>query len=224
MTEPSPVSAALAGLRVPAAIRDRPATDFPHRLGESPEEAAERLATATAVRRRRWDAAMPLRFASARVADLEASQGREVCARWWETPEIRTLILVGDPGRGKTHAAYAVGSQAVEDGAWAAAWTMVALNDAFRPNNDPAAYEVAQECDLLLLDDLGRERITEWTAERLQGVLDARWANNRRTIVTTNLPGGAVSERYGDPVQDRLIDAAWVVQVAGIARRARAPW
>jgi DNA replication protein DnaC len=219
------------GVRIPDYVRITdedlaPIQEDPYRLGLSPQEREDMRRTATESRTRLWLARVPSRFATASADDLtpEQNPGDRV-RRWWAERDVLTLVLRSEqPGVGKTHAAYAVGNLAVADGAWATAWTMVTLNDAFRPGNDPTAYDVACECDLLVLDDLGRERVTEWTLERLQGLLDARWRNRKRTIITTNLDGPTFVSRYGDPIVDRVRDEAWTITVTGQTRRAPAPW
>lgn len=221
MTEPAKVQ--IPRLSMPYDVT--PAEDWPDRLGESAEEAEHRHVTAAAVRRRLWEMNRPARFADADLGSLAPYQHHFALTQFVrERDDVLTLVLWGPAGTGKTHAAYALGNRLVADGARAACWSSTALNDAFRPGNDPTAYVTAQTCDLLLLDDLGRERMTEWTLERLQLVLDERWANRRRTIITTNLDGGAFQARYGDPIVDRLRDSCWRLKIDGPSRRAPAPW
>jgi DNA replication protein DnaC len=219
------------GVRIPDHVRITdedlaPIREDPFRLGLSPAEREDMRRKAVESRTRLWLARVPVRFAEAHVDHLTAAQNPgDRVARWWAERDVLTLVLRSEqPGVGKTYAAYAVGNLAVADGAWAMAWTMVALNDAFRPGNDPTAYDLACECDLLVLDDLGRERVTEWTLERLQGLLDARWRNRKRTVITTNLDGPTFVSRYGDPIVDRVRDGAWTITVTGNTRRAPAPW
>lgn len=224
---------------LPASIRDRipsvtgddlvTAAADPDRLGESRDDVERRRAAAHASKVRMWEARRPTRFASARVADLEDLQGREQVQGWVDrTPPYDTsLTLVlrsNEPGVGKSHAAYAAGNRAVSAGLWTLAWTAIKFNDAIRPGNDDTAYDVAQECDLLLLDDLGREKVSEWTLERLQSVLDARWSNEKRTIITTNLSGADLLTRYGDALVDRITDTLTMVLVDGSSRRRPLPW
>lgn len=192
---------------------------------ESDEERDRRVAQRQASRERLWQRRVPSRFTEATVDTLTVPQnpGARV-ATWWRDGGQNLVLRATKSGVGKSHAAVAVGHQAVTDGAWAMFWTMVDLNDALRPGGDDTAYDVARECDLLVLDDLGRERMTEWTIERLTGVLDGRWSNGKRTVITTNLSGEAVRARYGDPVLDRIQDGLWAVEITGESRRAKAPW
>lgn len=217
---------------LPASLRERlphlTADDLvedPYRLNESPADVQARRDAAAASKARMWDAQVPVRFAGARLADLTGDQCGPKIRQWADDTESLTLVIQAEePGIGKSHAAYAVGHYAVERGAWAMAWTMVEFNDAIRPGGDDTAYTVAQECDLLVLDDMGREKMSDWTLERLQGVVDARWSNEKRTIVTTNLPGPAFVARYGEPIVDRLTDRMVMVKPTGTSRRKPAPW
>src|SRR5439155_22117955 len=59
-------------------------------------------------------------------------------------------------------------------------------------------------CEHRVLDDLGRERPTEWARETLYLVLDARYEDRRATSLTTNLDLDALRTRRGEPTVDRL--------------------
>jgi DNA replication protein DnaC len=76
-----------------------------------------------------------------------------------------------------------------------------------------AAY---QECDLLVLDDLGAEHLSgpegERVRERLFALLDARLVECKATIVTTNLPAFAMADRLGERLADRLFSTTCAVQ------------
>lgn len=224
-TDPREPRRVAAPLSMVARLRDIEPIEVDERT-ETREEAAARIAKAHESRVRMWQARVPLRFKTARLSDLAPEQDPTgQIASWWNSEALNLLLWSGNTGVGKTHAAYAIGNAAVhEHGAWAAAWTATALNDALRPGQDETALDVARACDLLVLDDLGSERLTEWTIERLLLVLDDRAGNGRRSVFTTNLTGDQILDHYGDRVLDRLGDRAWVVQMQGDTRRRRAPW
>lgn len=57
-------------------------------------------------------------------------------------------------------------------------------------------------CDLLIVDDLGKEVPSQWSLSKLFEVFDSRYANNRPTIVTTQFDTGTLARRMsksGDP-------------------------
>jgi DNA replication protein DnaC len=211
--------------RIPAAARAAAEA-----LGESEEgiEARETPAEAAARKRDRalaWRNRLPAMYADATLDSLDECQ-QPARLRAWHESTHRNLVLRSETvGNGKTYAAYALGTAACDAGQWAVAWSMADLNAALRPTEgEPQAWRVATACDVLVIDDLGREKMTDWTLEQLLRLLDLRGREHRRTIVTTNLAGELVAERYGAPVVSRIVDDAWVIEFTGQMRRAPAPW
>lgn len=82
------------------------------------------------------------------------------------------------------------------------------------------ALQAAIQLPLLVLDDLGAERATEWVQERIYVLINERYERMRSTIVTTNHPSldslaGAVGQRS----VSRLMESATVIPVSGHDRR-----
>lgn len=183
-----------------------------------------------------------LDFSAAALGDLDPAQDPDGRVSGWLDSPSRTLLLVGGYGTGKTHAALAIGHAAVgrPRPAWAVPWTVPDLNDALRPDGDPLALDHALHCDLLVLDDLGAERITEWTVEQLYRIVDHRVRNRRKTVVTTNLPYDErgfpetpeadrpvtpnLVGRYSRRLVDRLMHDATIVRYRGESRRRPIPF
>lgn len=131
-------------------------------------------------------------------------------------------VIAGPARTGKTYAAYAIANDADDQGLWVNVWPAAELSAALKPDADASAYDHATACDLLVIDDLGRERATDWWLEQLQRVVDHRCAHERRIVVTTNSPGEAPEQayedlvkRYGDPIIERLIDDGGIVVLDG---------
>jgi DNA replication protein DnaC len=149
---------------------------------------------------------------------------RNMVATWWEKGP-RSLTLAGPTRTGKTTAAYAIANAVHADRCWVVACTSADLSAALKPDGDENAYNHAAECDLLVIDDLGRERVTDWWLEQLQRLLDARRRNVKRLVVTTNTVANPqkaydeLAERYGSPVVERLIDDGGILIFDGPATR-----
>ncbi|MFG1776634.1 ATP-binding protein [Micromonospora sp. NPDC049048] len=164
----------------------------------------------------------PSRYATASYDTLRPDQDpRGKVSRWW-TSGPRSLVLAGPTRTGKTTSAYAIGNDVHAQGQWVMVWTAADLSAALKPDsNEPLAYDYATTCPLLVIDDLGRERVTDWWLEQLQRIVDHRCAHERRLIVTTNTAGeaGAVydelSARYGHPVVERLLDGGGLLVLDG---------
>lgn len=231
-TDPAPRRIAPEGIVRRILADDLVPLDDPYRLGESPQEAEERRMAGVRAqvrldqeRKSRWTDRVPARFRDANPGHLPETSNPNGKVVSWLDADVATLVLRSEsPGVGKTWAAYAICNLAVARRQWVYGGSMIDLNESFRPGREGDAYAVAQECDLLLLDDLGRERITDWTIERLTGILDARWSNRRRTIITTNLDGSTFLARYGGPIVDRVTDDSWTLLIEGQSRRRPAPW
>lgn len=53
-------------------------------------------------------------------------------------------------------------------------------------------------CDLLVVDDLGKEVPSQWSLSKLFEVFDSRYANNRPTIVTTQFDSASLARRMAN--------------------------
>lgn len=209
--------------------------DAHHRA--TPEDRAEIERALTEKRAEDWARQAGAMFAGARLDALDPDQYPQELRAWFESSH-RNLVLRGEtPGTGKTHSAYALGNAAVAAGEWASVWLLPDLLAALRQGDehDPKAWRTVTSCNLLVLDDLGREHLPErsgWPQEQMHRLLDHRGREHspakprgaRRTIVTTNLTGEQFAAMYGAPVVSRLIDDARVLEFTGKMRRAPAPW
>lgn len=196
------------------------------------QEAAERAARQAANRAVVYTRRRPSRYATASYDMLRPDQNPNgKITRWWTTGP-RSLVLAGPTRTGKTTAAYAIANDVHRQEQWVMVWTAADLSAALKPDsNEPMAYEYATTCRLLVIDDLGRERVTDWWLEQLQRIVDHRCAHERRLIVTTNTAADAdavydeLSHRYGHPVVERLLDGGGLLVLDGPpVRRVASEW
>lgn len=109
------------------------------------------------------------------------------------------LFLEGQPGVGKTHLAVAVLKRVIErTGARGLFYDTRDLLRVIRSTYDPSIRTTELEilrpvmiADLLVLDDLGAEKTSEWVQETLGLVVNTRYSERRPTIFTTNLDDSA---------------------------------
>lgn len=217
------LQARIAAMEKAGRIKARDTVDDPP-LVETGAEAEARRRAAQAHLNARWAERLPVMYADATLADLEG-QDRHLVT-WLSNTASLTLVLAGSVGTGKTHAAYAVGNTAVAQGVWAEAWTCADLLEALRPGGDPTnrvAYRV-RHCDLLVLDDLGAAKATEWAAETLTAILDHRLREKRRQVVTTNHPYEVLEANWGARLMDRFRYRWTVVTMTGESRRRTPAW
>jgi DNA replication protein DnaC len=104
------------------------------------------------------------------------------------------LMLIGPPGIGKTHVAVAVLRRVMDRARIRGLYcdTRALLRDirsTYNPSLNAAEMDVLRpvmEAQLLVLDDLGAERLTDWVEETMNLIVNTRYNEKRPTIFTSN--------------------------------------
>jgi len=123
------------------------------------------------------------------------------------------LVFQGSHGTGKSHLLEAIGRDMLDQNytalyAFVPDW-LQSLKDTFDHRGEESYQEVWQmyaSVPVLLLDDLGAEKVTDWTRGELSRLFDHRHRNDMLTVVTTNDDEGATISKQGDRLADRLFD------------------
>lgn len=192
-----------------------------HVIAERQRRQAERLFEAGRI---------PARFRHATFESFDRSRqpaAYDAARRYvdeWEAVrrEGRWLFLGGDVGTGKSHLAYAILQALLRRGVAGMAATVPDLLDELRPGRDDEAdrLRVLKTVPLLVLDDLGAERHTEWVTERLFVILNARYADRLPTVITSNLRLQELEGITGwQRITDRILECAEIVHVKGESYR-----
>ncbi len=152
------------------------------------------------------------------------------------------LLFVGDAGTGKTHLAVAVLRELLARGHEGVFFLYQNLLERIQRSYDKAsgaadrdAYRVALDCEVLLLDDLGAHRVTEWVEDTVTSIITHRYNHNKPVIATTNLrdpdagdpplPTGAagesqsryyLEERIGTRARSRLAEMCQMISTRGV--------
>ena len=147
------------------------------------------------------------------------------------------LLLVGDTGSGKTHLAVSALKAILEKGIEGQFYDYQNLLDRIRSgynassgSADREAYRSAMETDVLLLDDLGSHRVTEWVEDTVTSIITYRCNHKKPLIATTNLEmddnvssgGGApvgkktIGEAIGLRARSRLFEMCQIIRIRGV--------
>ena len=124
--------------------------------------------------------------------------------------ESGSLYMYGETGLGKTHLSLAIANVAARKGYsvyYSSAQTMLA--DAEREkfgNSDSSNTENrAIGCDLLIIDDLGCEFLTQYTVTEIYTILNERINRSKPFIISTNLKWEELEKRYTGRLTSRII-------------------
>lgn len=99
------------------------------------------------------------------------------------------LLLYGSPGTGKTFAAACIANALMKRGVPVLVTSIVKLTNASIFSDDlQEILRKMKNARLLVLDDFGAERDSDFKVEQIFDVIDSRYASKRPMIITTNIP------------------------------------
>jgi len=138
------------------------------------------------------------------------------------------LLFIGPPGTGKTHLAVAALRGLIGRGFEGVFYDFQALLNHIRSGYDQAsgtmdraAYRSALESEIVVLDDLGAHRVTDWVEDTVTSIITQRCNNKRATIVTTNLRDPEAGDQRRSGLQDDLHSKYFLEERIGMRARSR---
>ena len=121
------------------------------------------------------------------------------------------LLLVGGEGTGKTHVAIAILREILAKGFRGLYWNVPELFLELRRTmgtstdlDEAAILDEAVETDLLVLDDLGAEKVSEYVMDRLYVLINGRYESDLPTIITTNRTLEELRAQLGPRIVSRI--------------------
>lgn len=163
--------------------------------------------------------------------DRRDERASEVCMRYAKNFEQMQnsnmgLMLYGEVGSGKTFLAACIANALLEQGSrvmMASLPTLIAQMGADFGEERADILRRVTNADLLVLDDVGVERDTEYSMEQAYEVINARYKSGKPLVVTTNLSMRdlkGVNALSKSRIYDRLKELCHPVLVKGGSRRA----
>lgn len=145
------------------------------------------------------------------------------------------LFLYGKVGTGKTFASACIANELMANDK-----TVMSINLGLYLNKvskewgeaEQDVLEKVQQCDLLIVDDMGVEQVPDWLKDKVFNLIDARYRSKKSLIITTNLQLDnqnltaeqiknklSIQSRFGSRVADRISEMCYQYRVAGESRR-----
>lgn len=87
------------------------------------------------------------------------------------------------------------------------------MGQAVRPMSSEIMEIIEGNADLLVLDDLGSDRPTDWVLETIFEIVEARYERELPTLITTNLTAVQLNERGYDRVTSRMAERGAILQL-----------
>jgi DNA replication protein DnaC len=127
------------------------------------------------------------------------------------TFNTKTFLLYGNVGTGKTFSVYAIAKWYYVNGLDVKVNNFVDVLDKIKrsfnfTDSDEFIEGLLFGDDVFILDDLGAEKITEWSVEILHRLINKRYENMMPLIITTNLSMKEIAIKYGDRIASRITE------------------
>ena len=127
------------------------------------------------------------------------------------SPGGKGLFLVGDVGSGKTHIAVAILKELIVRGFTGLYYNVVDLLKDIRATmsndfelSEYALLDITCNVDVLILDDMGAEKTSDWVLDRIYHIINKRYENQVTTIVTSNFNYDGLEARVMKRIASRL--------------------
>lgn len=168
---------------------------------------------------------IPKRYEDVKIEDIPEN----ILTLFEKIKETRKGIYIhGGVGVGKTHSMYAMKKYWDDNpnNQICDCWNTSDLIQELRADYDRPKNEKKYTLDylkdskrLLILDDLGCEKITDWVLEKFYEIINTRYNHVRPVIITSNHSIPELAEKVGDRIVSRLVEMCDIVELTGDDRR-----
>lgn len=133
------------------------------------------------------------------------------------------ILFYGDTGVGKTFLSNCIAKELLDTSHSVIYLTAIELFKIFekedfnRKESSELPFEsnYILDCDLLIIDDLGTETGTAYTNSRLFYIINERILRHKSVIISTNLNGADIDNRYSERISSRLASSYKILKLYG---------
>lgn len=132
------------------------------------------------------------------------------------------LLLLGNAGTGKTFVSSCIANRALERGKTVYYQTAYRLFEIFEnakfgkgDEDAPEIVKYVYDVDLLIIDDLGTEFVTQFTSATLFDIINSRITAGKSTVISTNLSFETLAEMYSQRITSRFMGEYKILQTLG---------
>ncbi len=118
------------------------------------------------------------------------------------------LLFLGNPGTGKSFLSYCIAKELLDRGhlvVYRTAETLIHDLKYIRFNNSYELEDLLINCDLLIIDDLGSEQITDFSKTELFNLLNRKLLKHQKMLISTNCGLEVILKNYSERISSRLL-------------------
>ena len=118
------------------------------------------------------------------------------------------LLFVGTPGTGKTYLSSCIARELLDKGflvVYRTSDDLIRNLKTIKFENDFSLENLILNCDLLIIDDLGTEQISEYSKTELFNFINKKLLKHKKMITSTNLSIQILVKNYSERISSRLL-------------------
>ena len=125
------------------------------------------------------------------------------------TTQSKSLLMCGATGLGKTHLSLAIANEVIRRGygvIYVSAPAIIAHYESrMRQRSETdELLDMATDCDLLIIDDLGTEFISQFSVSHIYNLINSRLLTRKPVIINTNFTMRELEKTYSNRLVSRL--------------------
>ena len=132
------------------------------------------------------------------------------------------MLFAGKTGLGKTHLSLAIAQTVIENGYGVIYVSAPNILSRLESNQFSGRSvertedeQLLQECDLLIIDDLGTEFVTKFTQAAIYNIINTRLNSGKPVIISTNYSTKELEDIYGNRMVSRIVGVLRKIEFFG---------